>query len=103
MRQYLTIIKTAWQRQLTYRVNFVGFRLGGLLEITTQIIIWSVIFQSNDIIRGYSYQEMITYVLIGWLFLFMTSNFGIENVIARNIHKGDLSNFITKEPLKNRV
>ncbi len=96
MKKYLAIIKIAFQRQLTFRADFLGFRLATLLEIGVQLIIWTVIFKSQEIIKGYTYEEMITYVLVGWLFLFVTHSYGFEDNIAKDIHLGKLSNFLFK-------
>lgn len=96
MKKYWTIIKTEWQRQLTYRADFVGYRLGNLVEVFSQILIWSMIFKSSEMVRGYAYPEMITYIIIGWLFWYLTANFGLENKISYHIKDGTLSSFIIK-------
>jgi len=95
-KKYSAIIKTEFQRMLTYRFDYIGFRLANLLEISAQLIIWTVVFQSQTIVSGYTYREMISYVLIGWLILFLTSSYGFEDNIARDIHRGTLSNFLLK-------
>ena len=96
MKKYLAIIKTEFQRQMTYRWDFVGFRVANLLEISAQLIIWTVIFKEQNIIQGYTYEEMMTYILVGWIFLFLTNSYGYEDNIARDIHEGRLSNFLLK-------
>lgn len=94
--RYLSIIKIEWTRQLTYRLDFFGYRFANFLEICVQLIIWSALFQSADNIRGYTFKEMITYVVIGWLITFITHNYGYEEVVAREIKDGTLSNFLVK-------
>lgn len=96
MRQTLTILKTEWQRQLTYRLNFIGFRVGNLFEILSQLVIWFALFRSFPIINGYTLDQMITYVIIGWLFSFFTTNFGFEMIISKQITTGEISNFLLK-------
>lgn len=96
MNKFLAIIKAEWQRQLTYRVDFWGFRIGNLFEIISQVVIWSAIFRNATIVNGYTYDEMMTYIIIGWLFLFISSNYGLEGKVSYQIHTGTLSNFITK-------
>lgn len=96
IKKYLTIMQVSWCRQLTFRLNFLGFRLANIVEIGGQIIVWSIIYSKIQVVNGYSYNEMITYVIIGWLFLFITSNYGIENVVAKEIYSGSLSNMIVK-------
>jgi len=96
MIKYWILIKNEFQRHLAYRANIISYSFGHLFEVTSQVIIWSVIYQNSQIIKGYSYSEMITYVVVGWLLLFATSNYGFEEKIAKDIHQGTLSNLITK-------
>src|SRR4030042_5535916 len=96
MKKYLAAVKTEWQRQMTYRLEFISFRLGNVLEISIQLIIWTIVFRSQAIINGYNYNEMITYIVIGWLFLFLTGNYGFEGIVSIQIKDGTLSNFLTK-------
>jgi ABC-2 type transport system permease protein len=96
MRKIKAILKTELQRQMTYRLNFFGFRLANIVEISTQLIIWSIIFQKADMIRGYSYNEMMSYVLISWLILFLTSSYGYEDNISKDIYLGRLGNYLLK-------
>jgi ABC-2 type transport system permease protein len=96
MKKYIATIKIEWQRALTYRADTLGFRLGNFFEIMIQIVIWTAIFEKNSSIGGYSYPEMITYILIGWLISLLTANFGFEYTISRQIQQGELSNYTTK-------
>lgn len=96
MQKYLTILKTEWQRQLTYRLNFIGFRVGNLFEILSQLVIWFALFRSFPVIQGYTLDQMITYVIIGWLFSFFATNFGFEMIISKQIVTGEISNFLLK-------
>lgn len=96
MKKYLTILKTEWQRQLTYRLNFVGFRLGNLVEISSQLVVWFALFQMFPAIQGYTLNQMITYVIVGWLFSFFTTNFGFEMIVSKQITTGEISNFLLK-------
>lgn len=96
MKKYLTVIKTEWQRQFTYRTNQFTYRIGNIFEILVQILIWTAIFQKTTTIGGYNYREMITYIIIGWLISFLMANFQFEEIISSHIQKGELSNFISK-------
>ncbi|MFA6285256.1 MAG: ABC-2 family transporter protein [Parcubacteria group bacterium] len=96
MKKYLAVIKIEWGRQMTYRVNQFTYRIGNIFEILVQIIIWTAIFQKAAIIKGYTYQEMMTYIIIGWLVSFLMANFGFESFISDHIQRGELSNFLSK-------
>lgn len=96
MRKYWILITNEFQRQLTFRVNIASYSLGNIVEIFVQIIIWTVIFQNSSSVRGYTYPEMMTYVILGWFLLFATSNYAFEEHVAKDIHQGTLSNIIIK-------
>lgn len=96
MKKYWTIIKNEVQRQVEFRVSIAAFVVGNALELFIQIIIWTAIFQVADVIKGYNYNEMISYVVIGWLFMFLTTNYNFENIIAKDIREGSLSVFLVK-------
>ncbi len=95
-KKSLAIIKAEMQRQLTYRVDFFFFRLANIFSILVLIVIWTLVFQDKEAVSGYTYDEMITYVTIGWLILFITSNYGLEHGVSRHIYEGTLSNFLLK-------
>jgi len=96
MKKYWIIITNEIQRQLTYRVNAITYRLGQIIELIALVIIWTIIFKKVDVINGYTQKEMITYVVLGWFAYFFTSNYNLEGFVARDIQLGRLSNFITK-------
>lgn len=96
MKKYLSLIKTEWQRQLTYRFTVLSHRIANTIEIVVQIIIWSAIFSQYSEVKGYTYNQMMTYIIIGWMVAFVTANYGFETVISRDIQNGSLSNYIIK-------
>jgi ABC-2 type transport system permease protein len=96
VKKYLAAIKIEWHRQLTYRADFIGFRIGNVIEILVQVVIWTAIFQKTSTVNGYNYQDMMTYIILGWIIYSLAGNYGFEGVIARHIQQGELSNFVTK-------
>lgn len=96
MKKYLAVIKYEWERQLTHRVNQFTYRIGNIFEILVQIVVWTAIFQKATFIKGYTYQEMMTYIVIGWLLTFLMENFGFETYISEQIQRGELSNFLSR-------
>jgi ABC-type uncharacterized transport system permease subunit len=96
LKKYLLVIKNSAQRQLAFRTNIMAFAVGNIFGLLVQIVVWTAVFKTTVLIKGYTYNEMITYVVIGWFFSFITSNYSIEENVAKDIHLGTLSNFITK-------
>lgn len=95
-KKYILVANNALQRALVFRFSVYSYRVGNLAELLSQIIIWSVIFQKENIISGYTYDEMVTYILVGWLFTFLTGAYGLERNIANEIEQGNISNFLVK-------
>jgi len=95
MKKIFAIIKMSWQRSFVYRSTVYGYRLSNIFEILMQFAIWTAVFKNTQVVNGYNYNEMITY-LISWLFLFITLNYGIEFTVARDIQQGTLSNYLLK-------
>ncbi|NTU98775.1 hypothetical protein HGA64_02090 [Candidatus Falkowbacteria bacterium] len=96
MNKYATITKNESQRLMAYRANIAAHSFGHLFEIMSQVIVWSVIYSKATILNGYTFQQMMTYVIVGWFILFATSNYGFEDKVAKDIHQGTLSNFLVK-------
>jgi ABC-2 type transport system permease protein len=96
MKKYLIIFRNQVQRQLAYRETIFSYIIGNLLELSIQIIIWMAIFAVLPTVSGYTKNEMITYIVFGWFFMFFTSNYNIENQISKHIQDGQLSTFLLK-------
>lgn len=96
IKKYFLIAINESQRQLTYRANISAYNIGNIFELAGQLIIWSVIFSKVSIVSGYTYQEMMTYIAVGWFIMFASSNYGFEEKIAKDIQLGTLSNYIIK-------
>ncbi len=89
-------MKMAWIRAFEYKATVYGFRLGNIVEILFQVVIWTAIYKSTAMVNGYTYNDMMTYVIIGWLFISVTQNYGMDDVIGRDIRQGTLSAYLLK-------
>lgn len=81
---------------IMYRYFIIAYAGGNFIELFSQIIVWTAIFKSVDMVSGYHYSEMLSYIVIGWIFRFLTTNYEYEIIIAKDIRLGRLSNFIIK-------
>jgi len=96
MKKYFLIIKTEFQRQLTYRVDIYAYRISNLLEVAALLAVWTIAYRNTSNVLGYSQTEMITYVLVGWLFVFVSRSYGLNDRIADDIFEGRVSDFLIK-------
>lgn len=96
MKKYYLIVKTEFQRQLTYRIENYAYRFANLFDILAILAVWTIGFQGGNIIGGYTKSQMITYVLVGWLFVFISRTYGFSDYVADDIFEGRISNFLVK-------
>lgn len=92
IKSYLTFTKNTFQKNLSYRANAIIFFLGELMLLFVTFYLWKAIYRSSDsmIIKGFSLNEMIVYVLIS----FITSviiNSDIGYSISREVKDGSIA------------
>jgi ABC-2 type transport system permease protein len=96
LNQAYVIMHTAWQRNLNYRFTVLAYRVGEIAEILVLILMWTAIYEGGGgIIKGFTLNEMITYVLIGNLVAVAVRNF-LPAYVSRDINEGRLSMFLVK-------
>ncbi len=96
LAQAWVIIRTAFQRNFTFRFTVAMYRLGEIAEVLILVFMWTAVYASTGgTIKGFTLQEMITYVLIGNLCFVAVRNFLPSNV-SEMINSGKLSMFLVK-------
>lgn len=95
MKKYLVLINVFWQRSLAYRFTVLAYRAGEMFEVLILALMWSAIYGNQTVIRGFTLQEMLTYVLVGNLFNMVVRSWA-HQVVSRQIHEGTLSNFLVQ-------
>src|SRR3989339_1624534 len=63
MKKYWEFFKISWQEFLTYRTNFVFWRVRNVLQLLLVYFIWLSVFKSQREIFGYTTSSIITYIL----------------------------------------
>ncbi|MFA5925681.1 MAG: ABC-2 family transporter protein [Parcubacteria group bacterium] len=96
MKKYWHIITNEIQRQFTYRASIAAYAFGNIAELVALTVIWIIVYRNIDAIKGYSENEMISYVVFAWFFSFLTTTYAFERNVARDIHQGTLSNLMVK-------
>lgn len=96
VQQGLIITKSAWLRGLSYRFLLVTYRIGEIAEVLVLILMWSAIYSGEGgMVKGFTLNEMITYVLLGNLCSVAVRNF-LPGFVSRDINEGRLSMFLVK-------
>lgn len=92
---YWQVAKNTWDEMVTYRVNFLIWRLRTVLQVLTVYYLWLVLIPPGSDFLGYSQTQMLTYVLGTTLIssiVFSTRT----HEIGDNINSGDLSIFLIR-------
>lgn len=95
MKAYLLFAKNTWNEIVTYRLNFVMWRVRNLLQLLTIYLLWATITSQSANIFGYTKAEMLTYIL-GASFLTAVVISSRTQEMGDNINSGDLSIFLIR-------
>lgn len=95
MGKYILVIKNTWNEILTYRLNFVMWRIRTVLQFLTIYFLWLAIIPAKGEVFGWSQSLILTYILGGALLTSIVFSTRTHE-IGDNIVKGDLSIFLVK-------
>ncbi len=91
-KSYVPFMKAGMQNLIIYRLNFIGFVIGGLIYCFVMFYLWRAVFASNggDAFLGFSMTDMVIY-----LFLSNTTSqlifSSVSNEIGEEIRDGSIS------------
>ena len=95
MKKYLRVVINTWDEIVTYRLNFVMWRVRTVVQLLTLYFLWISVIPQNGEIFGYTQSLMLTYILgtslLGAI-VFSTRS----HEIGENISNGDLSIFLIR-------
>ena len=95
MRKYLALTRLSFQEGLFYRINFLFYFLRQLLWFLTEILLWQVVFRSQNSIAGYNYNQIFGYFLIVYLIRIISTT-GVDAYLATLIRTGELSKYLLR-------
>jgi ABC-2 type transport system permease protein len=90
------IFKLVWTERLVYRVNFFLEILSGLFSSVILVFLWIAVYRSSarDAIGGYSFGEMVTYILGGGLINTFILTTAENPETSQSIQDGTLSSLL---------
>jgi ABC-2 type transport system permease protein len=93
-----TILRICVEERLVYRGDFALGTLMRFLPFITQIFLWRAVFASREdsAIAGYSYNEMISYLLLTNISRAFSSMPGLSTSIAQLIRTGELKKYLAQ-------
>lgn len=95
LSKYFIVAKNTWDETLTYRLNFVVWRVRIVLGILTMYFLWGALLMPGGNILGYSRELMLTYILgTSLINSIVISSRSYE--VGQEINSGNLSNFLLR-------
>ncbi|MBI4078970.1 MAG: ABC-2 family transporter protein [Candidatus Levybacteria bacterium] len=95
MKKYLRVLSNTWEEMVTYRLNFVMWRVRTVLQFLTMYFLWLALIPKGTILFGYSQTLMLTYIL-GTSILSAVVLSTRTHEIGEHIYRGDLSIFLIR-------
>ncbi|MBI2012459.1 ABC-2 family transporter protein, partial [Candidatus Curtissbacteria bacterium] len=95
LKKYWLVAKNTWAETVTYRLNFVMWRLRVTLQLLTMFFLWQAILPRGQTLFGYDQSLMLTYILGTSLisaFVIASRSYSVGD----EINQGNLSNFLIK-------
>lgn len=95
MNKYYWAARNTWEETLTYRFNFLMWRVRNVVLILSLYFLWFSVIPENSRVFGYDQSSILTYVLgTSLISAIVTSN--RSYAIGDEINQGNLSNYLIK-------
>jgi ABC-2 type transport system permease protein len=104
LKKYLKILRVSLVERMTYRADFIVSTFFRFLPMLTTILLWQAIYAgtgaahgettSQTTLSGFSYNEMIAYLLLVNISRMFSSMPGLAGGIARDIREGTLKKYL---------
>jgi ABC-2 type transport system permease protein len=100
IRKYLHVFRVSLVERMTYRADFLVSTFLRFLPMLTTILLWQAIYagarvkSGETVLSGFSYNEMIAYLLLVNISRMFSSMPGLAGGIAREIRDGTLKKYL---------
>lgn len=95
MHKYFLVAKNTWDEILSYRVNFLLWRVRAVITMLISYFLWTSVMPDQGTMFGYSKELMVTYVLLAPIIFSIVLSTRTHE-ISENINTGNLSLFLLK-------
>ena len=101
LRKYKPFARAAAMDMMAYRFNILTWAIVTVFEVACLVFLWLAVYQSSEggidsSINGFTYKEMVVYVVLTTIFTFVTFNDDTLWFINRDVREGTIGNFIIK-------
>lgn len=95
MKKYLWVARNTWEEVLTYRFNFLMWRVRNIVFLLSIYFLWYSVIPEGTNLFGYDQSSILTYILgTALIAAFVLSN--RSYAIGDEINQGNLSNYLLR-------
>ena len=101
LKRYKPFLRAGAMDTLAFRFNILMWALITVCEVACLVFLWLAVYRSSvdgmdAVIHGFSFREMISYVVLTTVFGFVTFNNSTLWNINTDIKKGTVGNYLIK-------
>lgn len=96
MKKYIETVKILFKSQLAYRFDIVMNIVLTVSKILLAYVLWSAVFETQDIVAGFTLNSMMSYYIISSFISQLDQATGTGWHIAEDIRNGSFSKYIIK-------
>ncbi len=93
--KYFTYLKTGLQQAMIKKFDLFGYITTSLIAFLASYLFWRTVYEGVDIINGYTFSEMLVYLILVNLLKYINES-NILNDVAYDIRKGEISGNLLK-------
>jgi ABC-2 type transport system permease protein len=98
LAKYLAIFRVSLSERMTYRLDFLVGTIFRFLPMVTTVLLWQAIYvgsgRKDSDLAGFSYNEMIAYLLLTHISRMFSSMPNLAAGIAREVREGTLKRYL---------
>ncbi len=95
LSKYYSLLQINWQNGLVYKTNFLLWRFRQVITTLLPLAIWHGVFTNTSSFLGYSFDEMIAYILLGGFTSTIIFSTALHDLPGK-VYSGELSNVLLK-------
>lgn len=95
MKKYTAIFLISLKNSLNYRAELMMWSVIDAMPLLGNLVLWSMVYASQDTISGFTKATMISYYLIGYIFQQMTGSH-FEDHYVKEILTGNINGWLFK-------
>ncbi len=101
LRKYKPFARASAMDMMAYRFNILTWAVVTVFEVACLVFLWLAVYQSSEggidsSIHGFTYKEMVIYVVLTTIFTFITFNDDTLWYINQDVRQGTIGNFLIK-------